>query len=102
MEPSNSAKTENESSNSLTNKYVNVIEADSEEIETNPTVYEDDDKEQVTETYEGVTSDNFTQFTEELTPTLQAIAASGVVIVWALFFCAGVLCVQTILRSLEG
>lgn len=101
-EPLNSAKTASESAKSLTNpevivKQVENVDENSKGSESTEVEQEDD-----IQTYEGVTSDDFAQFVEEVTPTMQAIAASGVVIVWALFFCAGVLCVQTLLRSLGG
>lgn len=101
-EPSNSAKTESESAKSLTNPEVIVKQAANDEENPKGSESAEVEQEDVLQTYEGVTSDDFAQFVDEVTPTIQAIAASGVVIVWALFFCAGVLCVQTLLRSLEG
>lgn len=54
-----------------------------------------------TQSYEGVTAADFEEFAESITPMMQGISAATVVLVVAVFFCAGVMTVQTLLRSME-
>lgn len=53
------------------------------------------------DTYEGVSSDDFQVFTESMANFQAAMLASQAVITFAIFFCLGVLAVQTFIRSLE-
>lgn len=60
-----------------------------------------DEQVEDTQTYEGVTADDFADFAEQVIPALEGGAAALFVLVWAMFFCAGILAVQTLMRSLE-
>lgn len=54
-----------------------------------------------TSTYEGVTSESFQAMYEGFDAKLDALNASSLVLVFAMFFCAGAIAVDTLLRSLE-
>lgn len=53
------------------------------------------------ETHEGVDASDFEAYSTMVEVRLDAVVASSVVLVVAVFVCAGVLAVQTLLRSLE-
>lgn len=102
-EPSTS--TENSKSTSSTenpSKYTNpdvVVRED--EVSDSSEVEEVENQDDV-QTYEGVAADDFEQFAEQVIPALEGGAAALFVLVWAVFFCAGIMSVQTLVRSLEG
>lgn len=52
-------------------------------------------------TFEGVTAEQFTEAFTALDTRIDALIASSVVLVIALFACVGVMAVQTLLRSFE-
>lgn len=51
--------------------------------------------------YEGVPASDFTEFASMVEMRLDALTASSVVVVFALFICTGIIGVQTFIRSLE-
>lgn len=51
--------------------------------------------------YEGVTADDFEVYAESMANFQGAMLASQAVITFAIFFCMGVLAIQTFVRSLE-
>lgn len=71
-----------------------------EEPESSTEVEEVENQDDV-QTYEGVPADDFALFAEQVIPALEGGAAALFVLVWAVFFCAGIMAVQTLVRSLE-
>lgn len=61
-----------------------------------------EEEESAPQAYEGVPADDFAAFAESVVPAIQGGAAAMFVLVWAVFFCAGIMAVQTLVRSLEG
>lgn len=90
---SSSAQTETNSSTSLTASETKLSENESESAQT-----AEDEQPQA---YEGVSAADFQEFAEQVTPAIQGGAAALFVLVWALFFLAGIMSVQTLIRSLE-
>lgn len=84
---------ETSESSSLTASETKLSENESESTQT-----VDDEQPQA---YEGVPAADFEEFAEQVTPAIQGGAAALFVLVWALFFLAGIMSVQTLLRSLE-
>lgn len=62
----------------------------------------DDAQESDVETYEGVTADEFHDFADYVVSAMNANIAASVVVVFALMLCAGIMAVDTLVRSLEG
>lgn len=54
-----------------------------------------------TETFEAVSSDQFAEAFEAIDSKVDALNASTIVLVFALFLCAGILSVSTLVRSME-
>lgn len=92
-ETSKSTSAEKSVSSSLAATQTEMKEDESESSQT----VEDEQP----QTYEGVSASDFQEFAEQVTPAIQGGAAALFVLVWALFFLAGIMSVQTLLRSLE-
>lgn len=97
-EPSTST-VEASKASSYTNPQV-VVKQANDETESSSSSAETEGVDDST-TYEGVASDDFADFTGELMPIMQGVSASLFVVIWALFFIAGIMAVQTLLKSLE-
>lgn len=101
-EASSSTQTTKTESSSQSQKYTNPeIEVKASESESSQSAKGANDENDDLQTYEGVASDDFSDFTGELIPMVQGLSAAAFVLVWVMFFLAGIMAVQTLVRSLE-
>lgn len=100
-ETSKSTNEEKSLSTSLTASESKLSENESESDKTSAEEQQEDSAEEQQQAYEGVTAADFQEFAEQVTPAIQGGAAALFVLVWVLFFLAGIMSVQTLLRSLE-